>query len=88
MRRFWGLAPLRALEFRVFLEGSCALLLYSAHALWRHLRRRLPHFSSYMGVFFVVLYCNFRSLAFLGFLGFLIRQLKIKFIATFLSAAK
>ena len=27
-------------------------------------------------VFFVVLYCNFRSLAFLGLWGFLIRQLK------------
>ena len=37
---------------------------------------------------FVVLYCNFRSLAFLGLLGFLIRQLKIEFIATLLSAAK
>ena len=36
----------------------------------------------------VVLDCNFRSLAFLGLLGFLIRQLKIKFIATLLSAAK
>ena len=28
------------------------------------------------GFSFVVLYCNFRSLAFLGLLGFLIRQLK------------
>ena len=37
---------------------------------------------------FVVLYCNFTSLAFLGLLGFLRRQLKIKFIATLLSAAK
>ena len=36
----------------------------------------------------VVLYCNFRSFAFVGLLGFLIRQLKIKFIATRLSAAK
>ena len=27
--------------------------------------------------YFVVLYCNFRSLAFLGLLGFLIRQLKV-----------
>ena len=36
----------------------------------------------------VVLYCNFRSLAFLGLLGFLTRQLEIKFIATLLSAAK
>ena len=26
---------------------------------------------------FVVLYCNFRSLDFLGLLGFLIRQLKV-----------
>ena len=26
---------------------------------------------------FVVLYCNFRSLAFLGLFGFLIRQLKV-----------
>ena len=38
--------------------------------------------------FFVVLYYNFRSLAFLGLLGFLIRQLKMQFIATLLSAAK
>ena len=38
--------------------------------------------------FFVVLYCNFTSLAFLGLLGFLRRQLKVKFIATLLSAAK
>ena len=37
---------------------------------------------------FVVLYCNFTSLAFLGLLGFLIRQLKIQFIATLLRAAK
>ena len=37
---------------------------------------------------FVVLYCNFRSLTFLGLLGFLRGQLKIKFIATLLSAAK
>ena len=37
---------------------------------------------------FVVLYCNFRSLAFLGLLGSLVRQLKIGFIATLLSAAK
>ena len=29
---------------------------------------------------FVVLYCNFRSLAFLGLLGFLIRQLKFSFL--------
>ena len=36
----------------------------------------------------VVLYCNFRSLASLGLLGFLIRQLKVKFIAILLSAAK
>ena len=36
----------------------------------------------------VVLYCNFRSLAFLGLLVFLARQIKIKFIATLLSAAK
>ena len=36
----------------------------------------------------MVLYCNFRSLAFLVLLGFLTRQLKIKFIATLLSAAK
>ena len=36
----------------------------------------------------MVLYCNFRSLAFLGLLGFLRRQLKTKFIATLLSAAK
>ena len=36
----------------------------------------------------VMLYCNFRSLAFLGLLGFLIRQLKIKLLATLLSAAK
>ena len=28
-------------------------------------------------VHFVVLYCNFRSLAFLGLLGFVIRQLKV-----------
>ena len=35
-----------------------------------------------------MLYGNFRSLAFLGLLGFLRRQLKIKFIATLLSAAK
>ena len=35
-----------------------------------------------------MLYCNFRSLGFLGLLGFLIRQLKIKFMATLLSAAK
>ena len=39
-------------------------------------------------VFFVVLHYNFRSLAFLGLLGFLRRQLKISFIATLLSAAK
>ena len=38
--------------------------------------------------FSVVLYCNFRSLAFLGLLGFLTRQLKVKFIATLHSAAK
>ena len=37
---------------------------------------------------FVVLYCNFRSLPSLGLLGFLIRQLKVSFIATLLSAAK
>ena len=37
---------------------------------------------------FVVFYCNFRSLAFLGLLGFLIRQAKVQFIATLLSAAK
>ena len=37
---------------------------------------------------FVVLYCNFRSLAFLGLLGFLIRQLKVCFFTTLLSAAK
>ena len=36
----------------------------------------------------MVLYCNFTSLAFLGLLGFLRRQLKIKFIATLLRAAK
>ena len=36
----------------------------------------------------VVLYCNFRSLAFLVLLDFLIRQLKTKFVATLLSAAK
>ena len=36
----------------------------------------------------MVLYRNFRSLAFLGSLGFLIRQPKIEFIATLLSAAK
>ena len=35
----------------------------------------------------VVLYCNFRSLAFLGLFGFFIRQLKIQFIATLISAA-
>ena len=43
------------------------------------------------GVLFVVLYCNFRSLAFLGLLGFLTvltRQQTISFIATLLSAAK
>ena len=39
-------------------------------------------------LFSVVLYCDFRSLAFLGLFGFLIRQLKTKFIATLLSAAK
>ena len=39
-------------------------------------------------VSFVVLHCNFRSLAFLGLLGFLICQLKIEFLATLLSAAK
>ena len=39
-------------------------------------------------LYFVVLYCNFTSLAFLGLLGFLRRQLKIKFIATLLRAAK
>ena len=41
--------------------------------------------------FFVVLCCKFTSLAFLGllgFLGFLKRQLKIKFIATLLRAPK
>ena len=27
--------------------------------------------------YFVVLYCNFRSLPFLGLLGFLLRQLKV-----------
>ena len=36
----------------------------------------------------MVLYCNFTSLAFLGLLGFLRRQLKTKFIATLLRAAK
>ena len=36
----------------------------------------------------MVLYCNFTSLAFLGLLGFLRRQLNIKFIATLLRAAK
>ena len=36
----------------------------------------------------MVLYCNFTSLAFLGLLGFLRRQLKLKFIATLLRAAK
>ena len=38
--------------------------------------------------YFVVLCCNFRSLAFLGLLGFLKRQLNNKFIATLLSAHK
>ena len=37
---------------------------------------------------FVVLYGNFISLAFLGLLGFLRRQLKTKFIAALLRAAK
>ena len=36
----------------------------------------------------MVLYCNFRSLAFLGLLGFLIRQLKVQLFTTLLSAAK
>ena len=36
----------------------------------------------------MVLYCNFRSLAFWGLLGFLRRQLKLKLIATLLRAAK
>ena len=36
----------------------------------------------------MVLYRNFRSFAVLGLLGFWIKQLKIKFIATLLSAAK
>ena len=35
-----------------------------------------------------MLYCNFTSLAFLGLLGFLRRQLKTRFIATLLRAAK
>ena len=39
------------------------------------------------GFDFAVLYCNFRSLAFLGLLGFLIRQLKALFFTTLLSAA-
>ena len=29
---------------------------------------------------FAVLYCNFRSLAFFGLLGFLMRQLKVYFL--------
>ena len=37
---------------------------------------------------FVVLYCNFTSLAFLGLLVLLRRQLKITFLATLLRAAK
>ena len=45
-------------------------------------------FPTFWPLLFVVLYCNFTSLAFLGLLGFLIRQLKIKFIATLLRAAK
>ena len=36
----------------------------------------------------MVLYSNFTSLAIFGLLGFLRRQLKIKFIATLLRAAK
>ena len=38
--------------------------------------------------YFVVLYFNFKSLAFLGLLGCLRRPLKIRFLATLLSAAK
>ena len=38
--------------------------------------------------YFVVLYCNFRSLPFLGLLGFFIRQLEVLFLAPLLSAAK
>ena len=50
--------------------------------------RRVPKPNTRIPKPFVGLYCNFRSLAFLGLLGFLIRQLQIKFIATLLSAAK
>ena len=41
-----------------------------------------------LGSGFVVLYCNFRSSAFLGLLGFLIRPLKVQVFTTLLSAAK
>ena len=37
---------------------------------------------------FAVLYCSFRSLAFWGLLGFLVRQLKFVCSATLLGAAK
>ena len=50
------------------------------------LRRRVEGLG--FRVYFVVLYCNFTSLAFLGLLGFLRRQLKTYFLATLLSSAK
>ena len=48
----------------------------------------LRSWPSYPSQYSVVLYRNFRCLAFFGFLGFLVRQLKTECIATLLSAAK